>query len=255
MDDIPLSHVPLFFFNQLVARESLRPKQPDAGRDVPRLPDEIWVLAERCWSHVPSDRPLAKDIRDALKQITNSTSPVTRPPATLTDGSPSMVLPRSKRSKALFPDASEGAETLLIASEEIRKAEQAREQKDAAMRAAEHLAQEAERQDQEERAREKTAAKAVRKQKAEIRAAKAAEEKREREHAELTSQTAQQTVHANSVASLSSSFVYEAYHHYNRWSLKVVRSVSLRLIWDVVINDGTCSLREMVANSKDILFG
>lgn len=184
MDDIPLAYVPLFSYKDLVAQEGLRPKQPDAGGDVPRLPDEIWVLAERCWSHVPSDRPLAQDIRDALKQISNSTSPVTSPPATLTGESPSMVLPSSKRFNALFPDAFERAGTLLIASDEIRQNQQAGEQKDVSIRPeAKHLAQEAEQQAQEESAREEMAVEAVRKQKAEIRAAKEAEEKREREHA------------------------------------------------------------------------
>lgn len=182
MDETPLFYVLPTSITELVARENLRPDKPSAGYEDPHLPDEIWVLAERCWSHEPSDRPLAKDICDALEQITD---PATSPPATPTDESQSMVSPRNERSKALSPDASERDEAFLIASEEIR---QSRAQKDAIKAKAEHLALEAERQAQEESARAEMAVEAVRKQEAETRAVKAAQEKREREHAELVAE-------------------------------------------------------------------
>ncbi|KZP16079.1 kinase-like protein, partial [Athelia psychrophila] len=57
MDETPLFYVLPTSITELVARENLRPDKPSAGYEDPHLPDEIWVLAERCWSHEPSDRP------------------------------------------------------------------------------------------------------------------------------------------------------------------------------------------------------
>lgn len=70
-DEVPLADVQRVAFTQLVAQGSLRPEKPSPDDGAPHLTDEIWAIAEQCWVHAPSERPLAKDICNSLEEMTN----------------------------------------------------------------------------------------------------------------------------------------------------------------------------------------
>ncbi|KZP06260.1 kinase-like protein [Athelia psychrophila] len=71
MNDVPLADVQRVDFTQLVARESVRPEKPSPDDGAPHLTDEIWALAERCWTQEPRNRPLANDICNSLVVLAN----------------------------------------------------------------------------------------------------------------------------------------------------------------------------------------
>ncbi|KAJ7206534.1 ICP0-binding domain of ubiquitin-specific protease 7-domain-containing protein [Mycena pura] len=67
-DEIPLSTIPYGDFIELVFRLGVRPERPDED-ECPRMNDDIWDLAERCWNKDPKARPTARQIHDKIKII------------------------------------------------------------------------------------------------------------------------------------------------------------------------------------------
>ena len=45
--------------------EGVRPMRPTTMGEC--IPDDLWVLMEHCWSHIPADRPTASAVQARLK--------------------------------------------------------------------------------------------------------------------------------------------------------------------------------------------
>ncbi|KAF7333378.1 Kinase-like protein [Mycena venus] len=67
-DEIPLSTIPYGDFIELVFRLGVRPERPDED-ECPRMNDDLWDLAERCWNKDAKARPTARQIHDKIKII------------------------------------------------------------------------------------------------------------------------------------------------------------------------------------------
>ncbi|KAK7008148.1 kinase-like protein [Favolaschia claudopus] len=73
MDEIPLSAIPYSDFIELVFKFGTRPQRPDPD-DCPRMTDDIWNLAVRCWDKDPHVRPTARQIHDNINLLTTGSA-------------------------------------------------------------------------------------------------------------------------------------------------------------------------------------
>ncbi|KAK7064891.1 kinase-like protein [Favolaschia claudopus] len=73
MDEIPLSAIPYSDFIELVFKFGTRPQRPDPD-DCPRMTDDIWNLAVRCWDKDPHMRPTARQIHDSIILLTTGSA-------------------------------------------------------------------------------------------------------------------------------------------------------------------------------------
>ena len=64
---VPLGHVPYVDFIELVVNLKVRPNRPPDDRS--GILDDIWPLAEECWSEDPRRRPTAGQVCDAMKLV------------------------------------------------------------------------------------------------------------------------------------------------------------------------------------------
>ena len=64
---VPLGHIPYVDFIELVVKLKVRPNRPADDRS--RFLDDLWPLAEACWSEDPSRRPSAGQVCDAMKLV------------------------------------------------------------------------------------------------------------------------------------------------------------------------------------------
>lgn len=68
-NEIPLSDASYTEFTRLVAREDVRPKRPEKTDDQLGLTNEIWALAERCWTGASRNLPTTKELCKFLVQM------------------------------------------------------------------------------------------------------------------------------------------------------------------------------------------
>ncbi|KAK2462745.1 hypothetical protein APHAL10511_005263 [Amanita phalloides] len=68
MNETPLSSVGYGDFLELVARNHIRPQRPDED-EVPELSDEVWDLAERCWTQIAKKRPITSQVCDDISHL------------------------------------------------------------------------------------------------------------------------------------------------------------------------------------------
>lgn len=52
-------------FKDLIVRQDIRPERPEDD-EAPQMTEDLWQLAERCWTKVPSARPKADAVCDAI---------------------------------------------------------------------------------------------------------------------------------------------------------------------------------------------
>ncbi|KAK2462742.1 hypothetical protein APHAL10511_005260 [Amanita phalloides] len=78
MNETPFSNVGYGDFLELVGRNHIRPQRPDDG-EVPELSDEVWDLAERCWTHIAKKRPITSQVCDDIAHLLHTRQTLTRP--------------------------------------------------------------------------------------------------------------------------------------------------------------------------------
>lgn len=65
----PLSHITTYSdFLKRVVGADVRPKKPDE-EEAPKLCDDMWELARRCWTKDPLLRPTAECVRETISQL------------------------------------------------------------------------------------------------------------------------------------------------------------------------------------------
>jgi len=67
-NEVPLADVNYGDFIELVAKQDIRPEQPDA-ESAPHLSDAIWEIAEQCWVKETERRPTAEEVSGAILRI------------------------------------------------------------------------------------------------------------------------------------------------------------------------------------------
>lgn len=67
-NDTPLGHIAYADFLGLVVGEDVRPERPDED-DAPKLCDDIWELARKCWVKEPPLRPTAEGVCEIISHL------------------------------------------------------------------------------------------------------------------------------------------------------------------------------------------
>uniref|UniRef100_A0A8H7Y9N2 Protein kinase domain-containing protein n=1 Tax=Psilocybe cubensis TaxID=181762 RepID=A0A8H7Y9N2_PSICU len=70
--EIPFGHLSPQLIPKLVAKRRIRPERPE-HEEAPYLSDDIWNVAQHCWSHSPADRPLAITLSETLTVLLHTT--------------------------------------------------------------------------------------------------------------------------------------------------------------------------------------
>ena len=70
---MPLGNANPAHLLELVVDRHVRPEQPDDD-EAPRMTDDVWQLAERCWIKDPQSRPIASVLVETVKQLLLDTS-------------------------------------------------------------------------------------------------------------------------------------------------------------------------------------
>lgn len=89
VDEVPLGNVDHSHFIELVVQHDVRPERPDDDEDERRcsqLTDDVWELAEKCWTKDPKKRPTADSLCDSIVYLLED-----RDGKPLLDSSPSML--------------------------------------------------------------------------------------------------------------------------------------------------------------------
>lgn len=97
--ETPLGHVHSKDFVTLVVDMDVRPERPDEA-DAPELSDEIWDLAERCWTRNPKERLTAPVVCEDLArfmdrglQVSQASHPALPPPTNARPAVPACLRP------------------------------------------------------------------------------------------------------------------------------------------------------------------
>ncbi|KAK2464437.1 hypothetical protein APHAL10511_003585 [Amanita phalloides] len=78
MNETPLSSVDYGDFLELVGRKHVRPQRPDED-EAPELTDDVWDLAERCWTHIAKKRPITSQVCDDIAHLFHTRGTIPHP--------------------------------------------------------------------------------------------------------------------------------------------------------------------------------